>query len=64
VEIDEDERVLSIYRIHAGRRELLTRTSLPDVRYDENPAAFEAFARTLGENLLIDSPQARRLFGL
>lgn len=65
LEINEQDRQLTIYRVFAdGRRDLFTEMHLPEASYDESPGEFSEFCRMLGENLLIDSPIARNLLGL
>ena len=65
VEIREDTRRLTIYRVYPdGRKELYTQVELPQKSVDDDKAGFERFARILGENLLIDSPTARKLLKL
>lgn len=65
LEISEADRRLVIYRVYTdGRKELFTETAMPSATCDENSAKFEDFCRTLGENLLMDSPIARKLLGL
>jgi hypothetical protein len=60
VRIDETTRELFIYRIDAhGEKTLLTKSPLP--RGGGWDADMHEFAKLLGENLLIDSPAARRL---
>jgi len=64
VQIDEDTRVLKIYRLDAdGTRTFYTSTELPQSSgwKDDRLAAF---AKQLGENLLMDSPVARKLLSL
>jgi hypothetical protein len=64
VEIDEQSRRLLIYRVSgSGVKSLFTETPIPRPR-NEDPDGFDRFARILGENLLIDSPVARKLLGL
>jgi len=63
VEIDEIARRLKIYRIFAdGRRQLYTEADLPP--HNSDSSAHTEFARTLGENILLDSPAARSALGL
>lgn len=65
VEINEQDRRLTIHRVYAdGRKELFTEMVLPSATCDEDTAKFEEFCRMLGENLLIDSPIARKLLSL
>lgn len=61
IEIDESARLLKIHRIFAdGRRHLLTETPLPS---NAKGSKYAEFARVLGENILLDSPAARRILG-
>ena len=65
IEIKEQDRILSIYRVYCdGRKELFTATDLPAHTVDENKDQFEKFCLLLGENLMLDSPIARKLLGL
>lgn len=65
VEIDESNRRLRISRIFPdGRKELYTEVDLPLKTVDENKSEYEIFFRTLGENILIDSPIARKIIGM
>lgn len=61
VEINEEERTLTIYRVSGTARRFYTSVKLPEKSWVENPDAIREFCRTLGENILIDSPQARKL---
>jgi hypothetical protein len=61
--IDEDAKEVVIYRVDAnGKKTLYTKAPLPGARGDISE--IESFARMLGENLLLDSPSARRLLDL
>jgi hypothetical protein len=61
VEIDEGKRVLTIYRVFdSGEKSLYTSSDMPEGKDSKSGAEF---ARTLGENLLLDSPAARRILG-
>lgn len=61
IEIDESARLLRIHRVFAdGRRHLFTETPLPS---DSKGSKYAEFARVLGENILLDSPAARRILG-
>lgn len=61
--IDAANRELQIYRVDAdGTKSLFTSVILPASR--GWTAEFEAFAKQLGENLMLDSPAARDLLGL
>jgi hypothetical protein len=62
VEIDEKERLLTIYRVCGTDRQLYTSVKLPEKKWAENPEAIKEFCQTLGENIILDSPQARKLF--
>jgi hypothetical protein len=66
VEIDEGTQKLTIYRVDpkTDQRALYTSVKIPSKRIHGNDREFREFARMLGENLLIDSPSARRLLGL
>lgn len=61
VKIDEATRTLSIYRVRGEETEFYTSVQLPDTCWDDDPEAAEIFCRMLGENLIFDSPQARRI---
>lgn len=61
VEIDEAQRLLRIHRVFAdGSRHFFTETTLPLRTRD----ALTELALMLGENILFDSPAARRVLGL
>ncbi len=65
VEIDETKRLLTIYRVNEiGEKILFTSIDLPPLTFDKNSEGYRDFAQQLGENLLVDSPVARKLFGL
>lgn len=61
VEINEDERLLNIYRIDGANRQFFTSVKLPEKSWAENPDAIKEFCRMLGENIILDSPSARKL---
>jgi hypothetical protein len=64
VEIDESARLLRIHRVFPdGRQHLLTETPLPARAADQKNPQHAEFARLLGENILLDSPAARRVLG-
>jgi hypothetical protein len=64
IEIDENARLLRIHRIFPdGRRHLFTETPLPPRTTDSKGPQYAQFARLLGENILLDSPAARRVLG-
>jgi hypothetical protein len=64
IEIDEVGRVLTIYRVRGAERQLFTSDKLPEATRGTDRPAIENFCRMLGENILLDSPAARRLLGL
>jgi hypothetical protein len=64
IEIDEVGRVLTIYRLRGAERQLFTSVKLPEATRDTDRPALEGFCRMLGENILFDSPVARKLLGL
>jgi hypothetical protein len=65
VEVDEEKRQVLIYRISAdSKKQLFTSVDLPTKKVSEDEDEFRRFACTLGENLLIDSPVARKFLGL
>lgn len=65
LEIDEERKLLVINRVFEdGKRQLFTSIDLPGKTFSEDEQGFREFAQKLGENLLLDSPVARRLFGL
>lgn len=60
VQVDETTREIRIFRVDSsGLRTLFTATTLP--AGTGWSASLEKFARELGENLLLDSPSARKL---
>jgi hypothetical protein len=63
IRIDSATRELKIFRVTSdGRQSLYTATPLPaSVGWT---AELEAFAKQLGENVLLDSPDARKALGL
>ena len=64
VAVDESTRKLTIHRLFEnGERQLFTSVDLPHPS-DGNDDVVDAFARRLGENLILDSPVARKLLGL
>jgi hypothetical protein len=61
VEIDEQKRLLTIYRIMESKRVLFTSTGIPPGKWKGNSRAMKRFCQMLDENIILDSPQARRL---
>jgi hypothetical protein len=65
IEIDEGSRQLAIYRVSPnGQKSLFTSAELPSQKFLQDEGGFRKFACRLGENLLFDSPVARRLLDL
>ena len=65
ISVDESSRKLVIYRKYEnGKTELYTEVNLPDQATMDRKSGLSEFARLLGENILMDSPVARRLLGL
>lgn len=64
IEINYEERKLIIYRIFPdGKKQLYTNVNLPALSVNDTEE-FSLFAQTLGENILFDSPVARKIFKL
>ena len=64
VEVDEEAKRLTIYRIYEdGKKELYTYVDMP-ASSEVDKEKYHSFSQLLGENLLIDSPVARRLLNL
>jgi hypothetical protein len=64
VEIDEQNRLLTIYRLTGKKRVLFTSVELPSGTWKGNAKAMKQFCQTLGENLILDSPHARKILGI
>jgi len=64
IEINEEERMLTIYRVSGSDRQLYTSVRFPEKTWTKNPEEIREFCRTLGENIILDSPQARKLFDI
>jgi hypothetical protein len=65
VEVDEHARKLIVQRVYAdGRKELFTQVDLPATTASAKKKSLDEFCRKLGENLLLDSPAARKLLSL
>lgn len=64
IEIDEKERLLTIYRVSGTDKTLYTNVKLPEKTWDKDSEEIKRFCQTLGENIILDSPQARKLFGI
>ncbi|MDH3335909.1 MAG: hypothetical protein OEL50_04620 [Rhodospirillaceae bacterium] len=65
VKIDEESKTIIINRIMPdGSEHLYTSTKLPTGDAQDNREEFESFAKQLGENILLDSPAARKLLKL
>jgi hypothetical protein len=64
VKIDEDTKKLKIFRIFDdGKEQFYTEIDFPNRNTSDDPRDYEGLMRTLGENILLDSPAARRLMG-
>lgn len=62
IRISEKERRLYIYRVYeGGREELFTHVDLDGITLDSGDGSFQQLAQKLGENILADSPAARKL---
>ena len=61
IEIDEKTRLVTIYRVFETHRDLYTSVQMPNTTWQEHPEQIREFCRLLGENIILDSPQARRL---
>ena len=65
VEFDEDLKRVTIYRVlEDGKKVLFTYLELADYMKRNPSHSYQDMARSLGENIFLDSPAARRLFGL
>lgn len=65
VEISEKNRVLQIFRLYRdGSRVIFTEVELPKTTFEENEKMFRELAQKLGENILADSPVARKNFDI
>ena len=65
IEIDSEKRELVIYRVdEGGNKVLYTSTELPELDFDNDIEKFKEFAGLLGENILLDSPEIRKLYNL
>jgi hypothetical protein len=64
IEISEEDRTLTIYRLIGSDRQLYTSVKIPEKTWAENSEAVQEFCRKLGENILLDSPQARKLLNI
>lgn len=64
IEIDEEERSLTIYRVKGSEHEVYTSVKVPEIKCMDDPKAIDDFCRILGENILLDTPIGRKLFGI
>ncbi len=62
IEINEENRLLTIYRVNGSECCLYTSVKLPEKTWAKNSEEIKEFCRILGESIIIDSPQARKLF--
>lgn len=61
VEFKEENRTVKIYRESDGDIHLYTSVEIPDIDPDCFPNEYDDFCRLLGENLILDSPIARKI---
>lgn len=65
VRIDPESGELSIYRLDEDLGEVLyTSVNLRDEMATNPESALDRMARLLGENILLDSPAGREIFGI
>ena len=65
ITIDEETKTIIINRIMPdGSEHLFTSKQLPSDNAHNNWEEFKSFAQQLGENILMDSPAARKLLKL
>jgi hypothetical protein len=66
IDIDPVTRVVSIFRIFPDNKEkqFYNSVELPQGSIEGDRERFDRFARLLGENILLDSPQAREALGV
>ncbi len=65
VEFDEKERKLLIFRLFEdGSRGFYSELEMPEASFNDDADEIKKFAQILGENLLADSPIARKLFSI
>jgi len=64
IEIDEARRKIMISRLRKNYHELYTEREVEDIDWKNNEDRFREFCRILGEDILLDSPSGRALFGL
>lgn len=64
VVINEKERLVSLYRVSGKEQHLYTSIKLPENNLKENSEEFKAVCLKLGEDIIIDSPVARKLLGI
>lgn len=63
IEMNDKEDRIIIYRIFDdGRKQLYTHIDFSDISFDADRSCFDLLAKELGENLLLDSPVARKKF--
>ncbi|MBB6522823.1 DUF871 domain-containing protein [Pseudoteredinibacter isoporae] len=65
IRVSEEDLKLYIYRAYnCGRQELFTSVDLPKLNIESDKAIFQDFSQQLGENILLDSPIARKILGI
>lgn len=63
VSINSDIRRLEIQRVFQdGRIELMTHIDIPEMNFENDREKFKEFCQSLGENLVVDSPDGRQVF--
>ena len=65
IEINESTRLIRIHRVFPdGHMHLFTEMPFPPRVPDSGKGSYAEIARLLGENVLLDSPAARRSLGI
>ena len=65
VEIDEEAKKLKIFRVfNDGKKQFYTEADFPIGKTGDDKCEYERFMLMLGENILLDSPVARRLMSV
>ena len=65
VKVSQEDAKLYIYRTYSGgRQELYTSVDLPKIDIETDAMVFQKFSQQIGENILLDSPVARKILGI
>lgn len=64
VEVNAEKRKILIYRLRDDHPELYTSIDIEDRNWNRNSDQYREFCRLLGEDILVDSPSARKIFRL